>query len=101
MTERLRILLADDESTIRAALAALLDLENDLDVVAQASDGRRTVELARRHRPDVAVLDLEMPGLDGIATAAELQRVAPDCVTVLLTGRGRPAHLREALEAGA
>jgi len=101
MAEPLRILVADDEGTIRAALSALLDLEEDLDVVAQAEDGRQAVELARRHRPDVAVLDLEMPGLDGIAAVAELRRVAPMCAGVVLTGRGRPAHLREALEAGA
>ena len=101
MTDQLRILVADDEGTIRAALAALLSLEDDLLVVAQAADGREAVEQARRHRPDVAVVDLEMPGLDGIAVVAELRRAAPDCETVVLSGRGRPAHLREALEAGA
>lgn len=101
MAELLRILVADDESTIRAALAALLSLEGDLDVVAQAADGRAAVEQARRHRPDVAVLDLQMPGPDGIAVVAELRRAAPDCAAVVLSGRGRPAHLRDALEAGA
>ncbi|WP_206051831.1 response regulator transcription factor [Nocardioides ferulae] len=101
MAEQVRVLIADDEGTIRAALAALLELEADLDVIAQAANGREAVELARRHRPDVAVLDLEMPDLDGIAVVAELHRAAPGCVTVVLSGRGRPAHLREALEAGA
>ena len=101
MSEQVRVLLADDESTIRAALAALLSLEADLVVVAQAADGTEAVEQARRHRPDVAVVDLEMPGLDGIAVVAELRRAAPECRTVVLSGRGRPAHLRDALEAGA
>ena len=62
----IRVLLADDEDLIRVALAALLALEPDLDVVAQASDGRAAVDAALAHRPDVAVVDLEMPGLDGI-----------------------------------
>ena len=101
MAEQLRVLIADDEGTIRAALAALLPLDDDLHVVAQAADGREAVEQARRHRLDVAVLDLEMPGLDGIAVVAELRRAAPDSVAVVLSGRGRPAHLRDALEAGA
>lgn len=101
MPEPVRVLVADDEGTIRAALAALLSLEDGLDVVAQAADGREAVEQARLHRIDVAVLDLEMPGLDGIAVVAELRRVAPDCAAVVLSGRGRPAHLRDALEAGA
>lgn len=101
MPEPLRVIVADDETTIRAALSALLSLEADLEVVAQAADGREVVDQARRHRPHVVVLDLEMPGIDGIAAAAELRRSTPDCAVVLLSGRGRPAHLREALEAGA
>jgi two-component system response regulator DesR len=101
MTEPLRILVADDETTIRAALSALLSLEEGFEVVADAADGREAIEQARRHRPDVAVLDLEMPGLDGIAVVAELRRASPDSAAVVLSGRGRPAHLRGALEAGA
>lgn len=101
MADPLRVLVADDESTIRAALAALLDLEDDLQVVAQAVDGRQALDLALLHRPDVAVIDLEMPGPDGMAVAAELRRSLPGCAVVLLTGRGRPAHLRAALDAGA
>ncbi len=101
MAEPLRILVADDESTIRAALAALLSLEDDLHVVAQAADGREALEQARRHRPDVAVLDLQMPGPDGIEVVAALRVAAPHCAAVVLSGRGRPAHLRDALQAGA
>ncbi|WP_238006007.1 response regulator transcription factor [Dactylosporangium sp. AC04546] len=97
----IRVLLADDEELIRVALAALLGLEPDLDVVAQAADGRAAVDAALAHRPDVAVVDLEMPALDGLQVTAELSRVLPACAVVVLTGRGRPAHLSRALAAGA
>ncbi|GAB3416832.1 response regulator [Flindersiella endophytica] len=97
----IRVLLADDEDLIRVALAALLDLEEDLEVVAQAADGRRAVEAALAHRPDVAVVDLEMPALTGLEVAKELARALPACAVVILTGKGRPAHLQRALSAGA
>ncbi|MCP2199647.1 response regulator transcription factor [Lentzea flava] len=97
----IRVLLADDEELIRDALAALLDLEPDLEVVARAGDGRAAVEAARAHRPDVAVLDLQMPELDGLEVTEELARVLPSCAVVILTGRGRPPHLQQALQAGA
>lgn len=97
----IRVLLADDEGLIRDALAALLDLEEDLEVVARAADGRAAVDAARAHRPDVAVVDLQMPGLDGLEVTAELAKVLPTCAVVILTGRGRPPHLRQALRAGA
>lgn len=97
----IRVLLADDEELIRLALAALLDLEADIEVVAQAADGRAAVTAALAHRPDVAVVDLEMPPPGGIQVAAELTRVLPSCAVVILTGHGRPAHLRQALTAGA
>jgi two-component system response regulator DesR len=97
----IKILLADDEELIRTAIAALLDLEPDLEVVAQAGDGSAAVEAAVAHRPDVAVVDLEMPRLDGIAVAGELARALPSCAVVILTGHGRPPHLQRALAAGA
>jgi two-component system response regulator DesR len=97
----IRVLLADDEELIRVALAALLSLEPDLDVVAQASDGHAAVNAALAHRPDVAVVDLEMPGLDGLHVTAELATALPSCAVVILTGRGRPSHLPRALAAGA
>ncbi|WP_191297318.1 response regulator transcription factor [Lentzea cavernae] len=97
----IRVLLADDEELIRDALAALLDLEPDLEVVARAGDGRAAVEAARAHRPDVAVVDLQMPELDGLEVTLELARVLPSCAVVVLTGRGRPPHLQQALHAGA
>lgn len=97
----IRVLLADDEELIRLALAALLELEADIEVVAHAADGRAALTAALAHRPDVAVLDLEMPPPGGIQVAAELARVLPDCAGVILTGHGRPGHLRPALAAGA
>ena len=97
----IRVLLADDEDLIRVALAALLALEPDLDVVAQASDGRAAVDAALAHRPDVAVVDLGMPALDGLEVTTELATALPSCAVVILTGRGRPPHLQPALAAGA
>lgn len=97
----IRVLLGDDEELIRVALAALLDLEPDIEVVAQAPDGRAAVNAALAWRPDVAVIDLEMPELDGLRVAAELATALPSCAVVILTGHGRPAHLQRALAAGA
>lgn len=94
-------MVADDEELIRDAIAALLNLEDDLEVVATAADGRSAVETARAYRPDVAVVDLQMPGLDGLAVTAELARVLPSCAVVILTGRGRPPDLQQALRSGA
>lgn len=97
----IRVLLADDEDLIRTAVAALLGLEADLSVVAQAANGRAAVDEARAHQPDVAVLDLEMPELDGLETTKELGRVVPGCKVVILTGHARPTHLQLALNTGA
>ena len=96
----IRVLLADDENLIRAAIAALLGMEADLEVIAQAASGTEAVAMARRHSPDVAVLDLQMPGLDGIAVAEELRSELPDCASLIVTSHGRPGHLKRALAAG-
>jgi len=96
----IRILLADDEHLIRTALAQMLDLEDDLEVVAQAPDGDAAVQLAVRHAVDVAVLDLQMPGLDGIAAAEQIGSRLPGCGCVIVTSHGRPGHLKRALAAG-
>jgi two-component system response regulator DesR len=96
----IRVLLADDENVIRSALAALLAIQDDLEVMAQAASGDEALAMSRRHRPDVAVLDLQMPGLDGIAVAATLAREQPGCATLILTSYGRPGHLKRALAAG-
>jgi two-component system response regulator DesR len=97
----IRVLIADDEELIRVALSKLLSLEDDITIVAESSNGREAVVAAIKHRPDVAIVDLEMPELNGIGAATELTRVLPNCRVVLLTGRGRPPHLRRALDAGA
>jgi len=97
----IRLLLADDQELIRTALATLLELEDDFTVVARVGRGDEVVDAARRHRPDIALLDIEMPGLDGLAAAAELAAEQPDCKVVMLTTFGRPGYLRRAMEAGA
>lgn len=96
----IRVLLADDEHLVRGALAALLDLEDDVEVVAQAASGPEALAMAAAHRPDVAVLDLQMPGLDGIAVAAQLLQDLPGCRAMLVTSHGRPGYLKRALEIG-
>lgn len=97
----IRVLLADDEDMIREALVSLLDREADIDVVATAADGRTAVREALAHRVDVAVVDLQMPVMDGIAVVGELARVLPSCRVVVLTGHGGPVVLRRALASGA
>jgi two-component system response regulator DesR len=96
----IRVLLADHENPIRSALASLLALQDDLEVVAQAAAGDEALAMARRYHPDVAVLDLQMPGLDGIAVAEALVRDLPGCASLILTSHGRPGHLKRALAAG-
>jgi len=93
---RIRVLIADDEELIREALVALLERETDMEVVAIAADGRQAVDRALAHRPDVAVLDLQMPVVDGVGVVAELSRQLPGCAGVILTGHGRPHLLRRA-----
>ncbi|MET9360303.1 response regulator transcription factor [Streptomyces sp. NPDC006632] len=97
----IRLLLAEDQSMVREALAALLGLEPDLEVVAQAARGDEVLAAARAHAVDVALLDIEMPGLTGIEAAAVLRRELPAVKIVILTTFGRPGYLRSAMEAGA
>ncbi|GGM62807.1 DNA-binding response regulator [Dactylosporangium sucinum] len=97
----IRILLAEDQGMMRGALALLLGLEPDLEVVAQVATGDAVVPTAVRERPDVALLDIEMPGGDGLTAAAELRRRLPGCRVLILTTFGRPGYLRRAMEAGA
>lgn len=97
----IRLLLADDQALVRGALASLLDLEADMEVVAEVGRGDEVVDAALRHTPDVALLDVEMPGLDGIAVTAALRRAAPGVKVMIVTTFGRPGYLRRALEAGA
>ena len=96
----IRILLADDEHLIRTALAQMLDLEDDLSVVAQAASGDEALAMAARVKLDVAVLALQMPGPDGITVAAGLAAADPPCASVIVTSHGRPGHLKRALAHG-
>jgi two-component system response regulator DesR len=97
----IRLLLADDQTLVRSALAALLELEDDFQVVAQVGRGEDVVDAALAQSPDVALLDVEMPGMDGLAAAAALGAARPDCRVIMLTAFGRPGYLRRAMEAGA
>ncbi len=97
----IRLLLADDQALVRGALAALLSLESDLEVAAEVDRGDLVVPTALEVRPDIAVLDIEMPGLDGIAATAALRQALPACRVLVVTTFGRPGYLRRAMEAGA
>ena len=90
----IRIVVADDEHLIREALVSLLGLEDDLEVVAQAASGDEALAVARKHAPDVAVLDLQMPGLSGTEVAAALASELPGCACVIVTSHGLPGHLK-------
>ncbi|MFE7455756.1 DNA-binding response regulator [Streptomyces sp. NPDC057554] len=96
----IRVVLADDEHLLRSAVSALLDLEPDIEVVAEASNGSEAVAAACEHRADVAVLDLQMPDQDGIASAEAIIRQLPDCRVLIVTGHGLPGYLKRALKAG-
>ena len=95
----IRVLLAEDMNMVRGALVALLNLEPDIEVVAELDNGTSIVEEARRTCPDVAVLDIDLPGLDGITAAERLSETLPTCRTMVLTGMDQPGHLLRALTA--
>ncbi len=97
----IRLLLADDQALVRGALATLLDLEPDMTVVAEVGRGDELLAAAREHRPDVALVDVEMPGLDGIDATKELRGALPRVKVLIVTTFGRPGYLRRALLAGA
>ncbi|MFF3299427.1 response regulator [Streptomyces sp. NPDC002908] len=97
----IRVLIADDEPMIRAGVRAVLATAPDIEVVAEAVDGHDAVELVRRHRPAVAVLDIRMPGLNGIDAAAEIRDVAPAIGVVMLTTFGEDDYILRALGGGA
>jgi two-component system response regulator DesR len=102
MTEAtIRLLIADDQALVRGALSALLGLERDLEVVAEVSSGDQVVEAVRQHHPDVALIDVEMPGMDGIEATAALRAEFPEVRVLIVTTFGRPGFLRRAMQAGA
>jgi len=96
----IRILLAEDQTMMRGALRTLLSLEDDITVVAEVERGDQVVEVALSTRPDVALLDIEMPGMNGLDAAAALRRALPSCSCMILTTFGRPGYLRRAMESG-
>lgn len=97
----IRLVIADDQALVRGALAALLNLEGDIEVVAEVGRGDEVGAAVVHHQADVALLDVEMPGLDGISAAAALRVSAPDCRVLMVTTFGRPGYLRRAMQAGA
>ena len=97
----IRVLLAEDQGMMRGALALLLDLEPDMTVVAEVESGDAVVPTATEQRPDVALLDIEMPGMSGLDAAAALRDAVPDCKVLMLTTFGRPGYLRRAMDSGA
>jgi two-component system response regulator DesR len=97
----IKLLLADDQALVRGAMAALLDMEPDLKVVAEVGRGDEVVEAARAHDVDVALLDVEMPGMDGVAAARELRKLLPQVRVLMVTTFGRAGYLRQAMAAGA
>jgi two-component system response regulator DesR len=97
----IRVLIAEDQAMVRGALVALLRLEPDIDVVAEAERGDEAVRLAMETKPDVALLDIELPGSDGLAAAEHLRTTLPSCRVVMLTTFGRAGYLRRAVDGGA
>lgn len=96
----IRILLAEDQAMVRGALGALLSLESDMEIVAEVARGDEVVAAALAAHPDVALLDIEMPGCDGLTAAAEVHAKLPTCRVLILTTFGRPGYLRKAMESG-
>ncbi|MGZ3584060.1 MAG: response regulator [Ktedonobacterales bacterium] len=96
----IRVMLAEDQAMVRGALAALLSLEGDIEIVAEVARGDEVVQAALAVQPDVALLDIEMPGANGLDVAAELQTRLPACRVIILTTFGRPGYLRRAMESG-
>jgi two-component system, NarL family, response regulator DesR len=92
----IRVLVAEDVRILRDALSAVLCLEDDIEVVAEVAAGDHIVQAALQHHPDVAIVDIDLPGVDGITAAAELNRLLPHCRVLILTGLGRPGNLRRA-----
>jgi two-component system, NarL family, response regulator DesR len=95
----IKVLLAEDMHMVRGALAALLKLEPDIDVVAEVAAGTEILPAAREHNVDVAVIDIDLPGKDGLTAAAEINEQLPGCRTLILTSLGRPGTLRRAMAA--
>lgn len=96
----IRIVIAEDQAMVRGALVALLSLETDMEIVAEVANGDEVVAAVLAAQPDVALLDIEMPGCDGLTAAAEVHAKLPSCRVMMLTTFGRPGYLRRAMESG-
>lgn len=96
----IRVVLAEDQSMVLGAIAALLDLEDDIQVVARSANGEAALAAVREHRPDVLLADIEMPGMSGLELAAAVRETLPACRVIILTTFARPGYLRRALDAG-
>ena len=96
----IRVLIAEDQAMVRGALKALLAMEGDIEIVAETDRADQVLPLASQTKPDVALLDIEMPGGDGITAAGQLRKALPACKTLILTTFGRPGFLRRAMESG-
>ncbi|MFK3836412.1 response regulator [Microbacterium sp. NPDC087868] len=101
MSDPIRLLLVDDQALVRGAMGALLELEDDLTVVAEAADGAEAAERAAQARPDVCLMDIQMPGVDGVAATRAVREVSPSTCVLIVTTFARPGYLRRALDAGA
>lgn len=101
MPRVIRALLADDEPIVRVGVNAILGSDEGIEVVAEAADGAQAMEQARRVRPDVALLDVRMPGLDGLAAASEIRRIVPETAVIILTTFGESSYIQRALTGGA
>ncbi|MER6948995.1 response regulator transcription factor [Nonomuraea sp. NPDC000554] len=97
----IRVMLAEDQAMVRGALASLLGLEPDIEVVGEAANGEEAVAVAAKEQPDIALLDIEMPAMDGITAGGRIAAQVPGCRVMILTTFGRPGYLRTAMEAGA
>jgi len=101
VTDPIRLLLVDDQALVRGAMGALLELEDDLTVVAEAADGAEAADRAAHARPDVCLMDIQMPGVDGVAATRAVREVSPSTRVLIVTTFARPGYLRRALDAGA
>jgi two-component system response regulator DesR len=101
LTQKIRVVVAEDQGMLRGALAALLSMESDIEVLGSFPDGEQALQAIGKHRPEVLVADIEMPKMSGLELTTRVKELYPDTHVLILTTFGRPGYLRRALEAGA